>query len=80
MAIERQFELNEQLLECRSKVAQMAVELKEARAEVKRLHAVAAEAREEGIDKLRDRLLPYFETIEKEIIKEEAKRLKEEKL
>ena len=50
MAIERQFELNEQLLECRSKVAQMAVELKEARSEVAQLRALVAEAREEGIE------------------------------
>ena len=44
------------------------------------LRTVAAEAweegREEGIEEMRDRLLPYFETIEKEIITEEAARLK----
>ena len=37
MAIEQQMALAEKLLECRSKVAQMAVELKEVRARVKKL-------------------------------------------
>ena len=37
MAIEQQMALSEQLLECRSRVAQMAVQLKEARIEIKGL-------------------------------------------
>ena len=48
MSIEQQMSLSEQLLECRSKVAQMAVELKAARAEIKRL--------EEEIEKLEEQL------------------------
>ena len=48
MAIEQQMALSEKLLECRSKVAQMAVELKEARAEVARLRVVVERLKEKG--------------------------------
>ena len=47
MGIEQQMSLSEKLLECRSKVAQMALELKEARIEIKRLEELVEQLEEQ---------------------------------